>query len=154
MSEDFEKVNKQIAAFIVVSAALTAPTVFQAQYVASQAADPVGMISPNPTVMPVRYAGPPMPGPSPTPIPEPVRYAGPPMPHPSPTPIPEPVRYAGPPMPHPSPTPIPEPCRYAGPAGINTDATLNINNGIQNNQNFNVNDANVQTLGSGHFMFR
>ncbi len=152
MSEDFEKVNKQIAAFIVVSAALTAPVVFQAQS-ASSYANSIGIVSPN-IPEPVRYAGPPMPQPSPTPIPEPVRYAGPPMPQPSPTPIPEPVRYAGPPMPHPSPTPIPEPCRYAGPAGINTDATLNINNGIQNNQNFNVNDANVQTLGSGHFMFR
>jgi len=139
MAENFEKVNKQIATFIVVSAALTAPVALQTQYTAAQANLP-GMEVVQQEPMICRYAGPIMP-PAPQPQPQPM-------------PVPEPVRYAGPIIQHPE-MPIPEPVRYAGPVGLNTDAALNMNNsGVQNNPTFNQNMGNMQTIGSGHFIFK
>jgi hypothetical protein len=103
MSQDFEKLNKQIAAFIVVSSAFAAPVCAGGGLdvggvaVPSSYQDMVvkyagpGMVTPeasDPAVMPIdRYAGPGLIPPAPSEPSEPpmmVKYAGPGMPIPKP----------------------------------------------------------------------
>jgi len=76
MNRDFDNVNKQIAGFIIVSAAVVAPAITPVESGIAQA-EPVAMVQD----FVARYAGPVMPQQDLTvPI---VRYAGPPKPQPT-----------------------------------------------------------------------
>ncbi len=120
MNRDFNNINKQIAGFIVVSAAVMAPVIVSDINGAAQA-EPVIVIQRDVPAMELRYAGPEMLQPTPNPIDEHfaepeisggntmikvdpkiyvARYAGPETPDIN-NGIPPIVRYAGPQMPSP-----------------------------------------------------
>ena len=129
MTEDFEKINKQIAAFIIVSAAMSAP--IMTSDISSSVNANVAVVKMEPAVI-LRYAGPGMIIPEPQPIPDipVVKYAGPGMIIPEPQPVPDipVVKYAGPGMiiQEELVKPIPPVLKYAGPANPSSSSSVMI----------------------------
>ena len=162
MNKDFNQVNKQIAGFIIVSAAVMAPVIMPDASGIAQA-NPVTIQ--GPAVSPVmRYAGPGMLNPAD--IIE--RYAGPQMPLPV-------VRYAGPQMPimpkyagPEMPAPADVIARYAGPQIPAADVNLNLNQNVNVTPSVNVtpnlnnnvkpavidNNFGLIKLDAGHYIFK
>lgn len=173
MAEDFEKINKQVAAFIVVSSALVAPVV------AAGISTGVGnMPASSSFEYTVKYAGPAInyPQPMPGPIDPVVKYAGPGIDTPVVSSSGYIARYAGPPgidMPVVSSSGML--LRYAGPGidmptpvvessstgiidtasrALSPESEMNFNNSESENVTDNYGTSGANKVAPGHFWFQ
>jgi hypothetical protein len=160
MAKNSENFNKQITAYVVLSASLVMPAVIGEP--AAVSADPMIVNPVNIQAPMLRYAGPPNPAVDITPVAPVVRYAGPPNPaiiDAVPVNIKTPdtglvpvMRYAGPP----NPAMYSEATKNAVPASLSTQASqmnvqINSNLGPINN---NVNNFGGIQIAPDHFIFK
>lgn len=149
MTEDFEKFNKQIAAYVVLSVSLAAPVLSNGSSVANADVIDVVPVAPaNIEPLICRYAGPPM-----------VRVNAEPI-NVEPAVVAPVMRYAGPPNPvmYTDVVPkMPVPADIKNVPSVNQIPAADVNiqmNNMVNNNSINVNNFGGIQLAPGHFIFK